>query len=358
MEDANAGCCPPASSGPSHVSETLRAWAFPAAGPHLSVVLDPTALSSWGCALYPDRAELLSQVRLWGQRGGRAARGTVWAPATRPPLPFPFGHGSPARVPREAPASLSRDRGQPVLRQPPPTQQQGPESPGSAPAQGGGQRGAAASPKTPPRALHSGWREGGGIGKGPWGPPGGLGSHGTPCPCPQGLCLAGPGEQLLGPKSLGDAEAVPMLQGSALVSQLAVPPLCPRRAGGGPLCPQLGPRAQIDCGLWGSGTGRDRLVTKWKHMWEEPQALLFYGISRKGWRSESESRISGCAGAGGAQDQYGVVLELALCSDGTAESGFVGDGEQGGCCPGVLARGPVPCFLLQAGSRRVWGAGE
>lgn len=117
VEDANVGRCPPTSSGPLHISQTLWAWSFPAAGPHLSAVLDPTALSSPGCALDPNWAEPLQRVRLWGQRGGRAAHGTTWAPAARPPPPLPFGRSSPAPVPREAPASLGRARGQPVLLQ-------------------------------------------------------------------------------------------------------------------------------------------------------------------------------------------------------------------------------------------------
>lgn len=55
-------------------------------------------------------------------------------------------------------------------------------------------------------------------------------------------------------------------------------------------------------------------MTTWKHLQEELRALLFYGISRKGWSSESESRVSVRAGSPG----LAVLNRLAPCSDGSA----------------------------------------
>lgn len=77
----------------------------------------------------------------------------------------------------------------------------------------------------------------------------------------------------------------------------------------------------------GSGLGRGWLLTKWRRMWEELPALLFFGISRKGWRSESEKHRL-CWGRGSP----------GLAVPGGGRAGPVQR-------PHALARGPAPCFL-------------
>lgn len=48
----------------------------------------------------------------------------------------------------------------------------------------------------------------------------------------------------------------------------------------------------------GQGLGRGWLLVEQGQMWQELQALLFFGISRKGWRSESESESPALPGQG------------------------------------------------------------
>lgn len=118
------------------------------------------------------------------------------------------------------------------------------------PSSWGRSAGSCCLPKTPSRALLArGWwhREGS------QGPPRRSGFPQNPVSLPpRGCAWQDLGEQLFGPKSLGGAEAVPMLWGSAPASQPS--PCCAHQGWGGVLRPQLGPRAQIliaGCGAAG-----------------------------------------------------------------------------------------------------------
>lgn len=128
----------------------------------------------------------------------------------------------------------------------------GTPKPWHCPSSWGRSAGSCCLPKTPSRALHSSWREGGGIEKGPRAPPGGLGSHRTPCPCPQGAVLGRTsGSSCLAPNPWGVLRLFPCC--GALLRRHSRPPAVPIRAGGGFCAPSLdhGHRLIAGCGAAG-----------------------------------------------------------------------------------------------------------